>query len=87
MEYKSITRQEILSTLVSKFGAVEVARYYLNDALSDIQSISIGISENNPMLAARHVESLYESLSTLKTMLDKKENKPPLEKEIKNTLA
>lgn len=87
MEYKQITRQEILNTLVSKFGAVEVARYYLSDALSDIQSLSVGIAENNPMLAARYVESLQEELTTIRTLLDKKENKPSIEKAIKDNIT
>lgn len=85
-EYKPITRQEVLSTLVSKFGGVETARYFLNDALSDIQSLEIGIGDNNPLLAAKNCESLKESLTNLRTLLEHKEYKGGIEKEIKKNL-
>ena len=83
MEYKPIARKEIMATLVSKFGGVEVDRFYLNDALSDLQSMEVGIAENNPMLAAKHCESIKESLSNLRTLLENKDYKPSIEKEIK----
>lgn len=84
--YKPISRQEILSALVTKFGAVETARYYLNDALSDIQSIGVGVDSNNPLLAAKSIESLRESLENIRVLLEKKEYKGGIEKEIKNNL-
>ena len=86
MEYKPITRNEILATLVSKFGGVETLRYYLNDALSDLQSMEIGIAENNQMLAAKHCESLKENLSMMRSLVEKKEYKAPVEKEIKENV-
>lgn len=82
-----ITRQEILSTLVAKFGAVALARYYLSDALADLQSMEVGIAENNPMLAAKDLASLRENLTMLRTMLDNKDYRGGVEKEIKSTLA
>lgn len=84
--YKPISRQEILQTLVTKFGGVETARYYLNDALSDLQSMGVGVAENNQMLASRHLESLKENLENLRTLLEHKEYKGGIEKEIKNNL-
>lgn len=83
MEYKPISREEILSTLVAKFGGVETARYYLNSALSDLQTIEVGISENNPLLASKPCESLRENLMNLRSLLDKKEYKPSVEGAIK----
>lgn len=83
MEYKAISRQEVLSTLVAKFGGVETARYFLNDAMSDIQSMEVGIAENNQMLAAKHCESLKENLSNIRVLLENKDYKPGIEKEIK----
>lgn len=84
--YKPISRQEILATLVAKFGGVEVARYYLSDALSDLQTVEIGIGDSNPMQAAKAVSSLRESLENLKVLLDKKEYKGGVEKEIKSNI-
>lgn len=81
--YKPISRQEILSTLVAKFGGVEVARFYLADALSDLNTMEVGVGENNPIQVAKCVESLKENLTNLRTLLDKKEYKPGIEKEIK----
>lgn len=86
MEYKPITRKEILDTLVSKFGAVETARYFLSDAISDLQTMEVGLAENNPLKAAEVCGSLRESLSNLRTLLEKKENKGPIEREVREQL-
>lgn len=82
MERPSINRKEVLKALVSRFGGVETARYFLNDALSDLQTMEVGVSENNPLLAAKSLESLRESLSSLKSLLDEKDYKGSIEKEI-----
>lgn len=84
MEYKPISRDEILSTLVAKFGGVETARYYLNAALSDLQTLEVGISENNPLLTAKPCESLRENLMNLRALLEKKDYKPQVEKGIQD---
>ena len=81
--YKPISRKEILDTLVTKFGGVETARYFLNDALSDLQSMEVGAAENNQMLMAKCIESLKESLTNLRTLLEHKEYKGGIEKTIK----
>lgn len=82
--YKPISRQEILATLVNKFGAVETARYFLRDACSDLQTMEVGLAENNPLLAVKICESLSENLNNIMALLDKKEYKASIEKEIKN---
>ena len=84
--YTPISRQEMLKALVNKFGAVETARYFLTDALSDLQSMEVGVGDNNALLAMKNCESLKQNLTYLRTLLEKKENKPSLEKEIKNNL-
>lgn len=84
--YKPISRQELLNALVLRFGAVETARYYLSDALSDIQSIEVGVSENNQMLASKSVESLKQNLNMIRALLEKKENKGGIEKAIKDDM-
>ena len=87
MEYTPISRKEILDTLVAKFGAVEVVRYFLTDALSDLQSMGVGIAEGNTAAAASYYGSIEESLKNIRALIEKKENKGSIEKEIKNNLA
>ena len=82
MERPTISRKEVLKALVAKFGGVETALYFLNDALSDLQTMEIGASENNPLLAAKSLESLKENLTNLKNLLDNKDYKGSVEKEI-----
>lgn len=82
MERPSINRREVLKALVGRFGGVETARYFLNDALSDLQTMEVGVAENNPLLAAKTCESLKENLSNLRDLLNEKDYKPSIEEEI-----
>lgn len=84
--YTPISRQEVLKALVNKFGAVETARYFLTDALSDLQSMEVGVGDNNPLLAMKNCESLKENLTNLRTLLENKDYKPSVEKEVKKNL-
>lgn len=84
--YTPISRQEVLKALVNKFGAVETARYFLTDALSDLQSMEVGVGDNNPLLAMKNCESLKENLTNLRTLLENKDYKPSIEKAIKKNL-
>ena len=84
--YKPISRQEALNALVTKFGAVETARYFLTDALSDLQTMEVGLGDNNPLLAVKCCQSLADNLTNLRNLLEKKEYKPGIEKEVKNNL-
>lgn len=85
--YKPISRQEALTALVNKFGAVETARYYLNDALSDLQSLEVGLAENNPLQAASVCGSLREAITNLRVLLDNKDYRPSIEKAVKSKLS
>lgn len=84
--YTPISRTEVLKALVNKFGAVETARYFLGDALSDLSSMEVGIGDNNPLLAMKNCESLKENLTNLRALLENKDYKPSVEKGIKNNL-
>lgn len=84
--YTPISRQEVLKALVNKFGAVETARYFLTDALSDLQSMEVGVGDNNPLLAMKNCESLKENLTNLRTLLENKDYKPSVEKAVKENL-
>lgn len=85
--YVQINRKNILSTLVNKFGGVETAKYFLADALSDLQSMEVGAAENNAMLAAKHMESLRQNLTNLNLLLNTKEYKGSVEKAVKENVA
>ena len=84
MERPTISRKEVLKALVGKFGGVETALYFLNDALSDLQTMEVGVADNNPLLATKSLESLKENLTNLKNLLDNKDYKGSVEKEIEN---
>lgn len=86
MEVKPINRKNILRSVVSRFGAVNAARYYVSDALSDLQVMELGAADNNPLKLAECIGSLRESLENLRVLLDDKDNKPPIEAEIKKHL-
>lgn len=86
MEVKPINRKNILQSIVRSFGAVNAARYYVSDALSDLQVMELGAADNNPLKLAECVGSLRESLENLRLLLDDKDNKPSLEEEIKKRL-
>lgn len=85
MERTPISRKEVLKALVGKFGGVETALYFLNDALSDLQTMEVGVADNNPLLATKSLESLKENLTNLKNLLDNKDYKGSVEKEIQKT--
>ena len=82
MERQPINRKEVLKALVGKFGGVETALYFLNDALSDLQTMEVGVADNNPLLATKSLESLKENLTNLKNLLDNKDYKGSVEQEI-----
>lgn len=82
MERATISRKEVLKALVGKFGGVETALYFLNDALSDLQTMEVGVADNNSLLATKSLESLKENLTNLKNLLDNKDYKGSVEKEI-----
>lgn len=86
MEQKPINRKNILQSIVLGFGAVNAARYYVADALSDLQVMELGAADNNPLKLAECVGSLRESLENLRTLLDDKDNRPSIEAEIKKHL-
>lgn len=86
MERKPISTQEIIATLVSKYGGIETLNYYLYNALSDLQSMEVGVGENNPMLAIKSLESVRDNLTKIKIMVDHKEYRGGIEKTIKDNI-
>ena len=86
MEPKPLTRKNMLQSAVSSFGAVRVASYYASNALSDLQTMDLGAADNNPLQVAKCIESLRDNLENLRALLDNKDNKPSIEKAIKESL-
>ena len=84
--YAPITRKEALKALVAKFGAAETLRYYIADALSDLQTMEAGIADDRALYAVKSVESLRQNLEAARLLLDNKDNKPGIEGEVKKNL-
>ena len=84
--YTPITKKEALKALVAKFGAAEVLRYYISDALSDLQTMEVGLADDKLCYAVKSVESLRQNLDTARMLLDNKDNKPAVEKDVRQNL-
>lgn len=84
--YTPITKKEALKALVAKFGAAETLRYYIADALSDLQTMEAGLADDRVCYAVKAVESLRQNLDAARILLDNKDNKPSIEGEVKKNL-
>ena len=82
-----ITKQEMIRTLVVKYGAVQTARYFLQDACSGLSDINNGVAENNIIRTAGSIESLNTNLSYLRILLAEKDNIPSVEGTVKKELG
>lgn len=60
-----MNKSEVIKTLVSKYGAIEVSRNYIRGIRSALSNIRNGIETNNPALMAKDVGLLAENLSNL----------------------
>lgn len=60
-----MNRDDVLKTLVIKYGAIEVSRNYIRGIRSALANIRIGIETNNFALASRDVGLLDDNLKKL----------------------
>lgn len=60
-----MNKSEVIKTLVSKYGAIEVSRNYIRGIRSALSNIRNGIETNNPALMAKDVGLLAENLANL----------------------
>lgn len=60
-----MNRDDVLKTLVIKYGAIEVSRNYIRGIRSALANIRMGIETNNFALASRDVGLLDDSLKKL----------------------
>lgn len=80
-----MNQEEIIKTLISKYGAIDVLRFYTKELHSSLTSMKVGIADNNQMLAVKDLEHALNSLSYLERIISNNEYKPSvkhLEKEI-----
>ena len=60
-----MSRDDVLKTLVIKYGAIEVSRNYIRGIRSALANIRMGIETNNFALASRDVGLLDDNLKKL----------------------
>lgn len=60
-----MNRDDVLKTLVIKYGAIEVSRTYIRGIRSAVANIRMGIETNNFALASRDVGLLDDNLKKL----------------------
>lgn len=80
-------QKEQIETLMIKYGAIEVSRFFLRGARNALANIRNGIETNNFALAAKDVGLLNEKLSCLERIFngnkDTLEQLQHLDKEVK----
>ena len=75
-----MNKQEVVKTLIIKYGALEVSRNYIRGIRSALSSIRSGIENNNPQLAAKDVGLLAEHLSNLELVFNDEEARKQIQK-------
>lgn len=63
-----MNRDDVLKTLVIKYGAIEVSRNYIRGIRSALANIRMGIETNNFALAAKDVGLLDDNLKKLESL-------------------
>lgn len=63
-----MNRDDVLKTLVIKYGAIEVSRNYIRGIRSALTNIRMGIETNNFALAAKDVGLLDDNLKKLESL-------------------
>lgn len=63
-----MNRDDVLKTLVIKYGAIEVSRNYIRGIRNALTNIRMGIETNNFALAAKDVGLLDDNLKKLESL-------------------
>ena len=63
-----MNRDDVLKTLVIKYGAIEVSRNYIRGIRSALTNIRMGIETNNFALSAKDVGLLDDNLKKLESL-------------------
>lgn len=81
-----MNKNEIVKTLVVKYGVVDTLRFYLRGVHDSANSMKMGVAEGNNMLAVKDLEALVDNLQYIETIINDKDNRPAingLEKNLK----
>lgn len=73
-----MNKNEIIKTLISKYGVIETLRFYLRGVHESATSIKIGMAENNQMLAAKNLELMLDNLQYVEMIIQDKDNRKAL---------
>lgn len=74
-----MNRDDVLKTLVIKYGAIEVSRNYIRGIRSALANIRMGIETNNFALASRDVGLLDDNLKKLEGLYNLDEARAQLQ--------
>lgn len=75
-----MNKDEINKTLLVKYGALDLSRYYIGEIRNAVNMIKIGIESNNFALASKEVGALDDAVA----MLGKLFNMEDARKQIKH---
>lgn len=70
-----MTKDEIVKTLIIKYGAVEVSRMYIRGIRSALSNVRNGIETDNFALSARDVGLLADNLDMLERIFNSEEGR------------
>lgn len=68
-----MTKDEINKTLLTKYGTLELSRYYISGIRDALNMVKIGIETNNFALASREVGALDDALTMLGKLFNMEE--------------
>lgn len=70
-----MSKDEIIKTLLIKYGAIELSRNYIRGIRSTLSNIRNGIETNNFALTSKDVGLLAENLANLELIFNVKEGR------------
>lgn len=70
-----MSKDEIIKTLLIKYGAIELSRNYIRGIRSALSNIRNGIETNNFALTSKDVGLLAENLANLELIFNVKEGR------------
>ena len=84
---EQITRKGALLAVVGKYGAVETLHALIADLRSDLSTMEVGVADNNPLMMAKTIESMTQTVANLNSILEQKEERKNIEKEALKSLS
>ena len=78
-----MNKDEEVKTLLIKYGAIELSRYYIRGIRSSLANVKNGIELNNFALTSRDVGLLEENLKHLELIFGSEEGRKQLQHNLK----